>query len=103
MQRRERHSRPRTFSSFRPTRLCGIAAAALAALASVAASPADTPVQSDPVFTATRTDGSTFQGRLRRIDAAGEFTLMTPEGEEKSVALDALFKLSRDGAGPSLK
>ena len=74
----------------------------MAVLAALAAGPADTPVQSDPVFTATTTDGSTFQGRVRRIDPSGEFTLIAPDGSEKRVALDALFKLSRDGAGPSL-
>jgi hypothetical protein len=67
-----------------------------------AARPDDTPVPSDPVFTALSTDGSTASGRVRRFGPAGEVTLVPAEGPEKVVALDALVKLSREEVGPSL-
>jgi hypothetical protein len=62
----------------------------------------DTPVASDPVFTALTTDGTAVAGRVRRFGPGGEVTLVTAEGPERVIPLDALVRLSREGAPPPL-
>jgi hypothetical protein len=58
------------------------------------------PVPSDPVFTATLTDGSTVSGQVRRLGEKDGVTLASESGDERSVPLDRLVKLTRDGASP---
>jgi len=59
---------------------------------------ADAPVASDPVFTALTVDGGTSTGRVRQFGPGGDVTLVKADGSERIVALDALVKLTRDGA-----
>ena len=54
-------------------------------------------VPSDPAFAALLVDGTTVAGRLVGTDAAGGITLAEPAGGERTVPLDRLVKLARDG------
>lgn len=58
------------------------------------------PVPSDPVFQALRTDGSVVSGRIRQIGPQGRVVLVGDSGEA-SVPLDLLVKLTRDGDPPA--
>ncbi len=57
-------------------------------------------VPSDPVFGALLTDGSTASGRVIRVDAVEGVTLAGPDGGERTIAVDRLVKLTRDGGSP---
>jgi NPCBM/NEW2 domain len=63
---------------------------------------ADTPVASDPVFTALKTDGSTLSGRIRQFSPEGEITIVSADGQEKVLPAASLVKLSREGFNQSL-
>ena len=57
-------------------------------------------VPSDPVFGALLTDGSVVSGRVIQVDASMGITLAGPNNEERTIGVDRLVKLSRDGALP---
>ena len=55
-------------------------------------------VPSDPLFQALLTDGSAVAGRLLQVDAGRGVTLAGEGGEERTVAVDRLVKLTRVGS-----
>ena len=57
---------------------------------------ADSPVASDPVFTALTVDSESVSGRIRQFGPKGEITLVTVEGPERVIPIDTLVKLSRE-------
>jgi hypothetical protein len=61
-----------------------------------------TTIPSDPVFTALMVDGSKATGRLQKIGTASGAVLVGGPGQERTIPLDRLVKLTRDGtASPS--
>ncbi len=68
--------------------------------AAAAQSPAVASVPSDPTFAALGTDGVVATGRIRQLgEKAGLVLDVGPDGE-RSVPLDRLVKLTREGASP---
>ncbi len=85
-------------------RLLNALAALLAATAAVAAdpTPAGSTVPSDPVFSALMTDATTASGRIRQLGPDGALTLVVEGGNERTIPLGKLVKLTREGtASPS--
>ncbi len=66
-------------------------------LTSVTLGAVDAPVvASDPVFAALTVDAETVSGRIRQFGPDGALTLVTVEGSEKVIPVNALVKLSRE-------
>lgn len=62
--------------------------------------PAGSPIPSDPVFHALRTDGTVASGRIRQMGPGGRVVLA--EGsEETTITFDRLVKLSRESESPA--
>jgi hypothetical protein len=57
-------------------------------------------VPSDPVFSALLTDGTLVSGQVRRLGEKDGVTLVTENGEERSIPIDRLVKLTREGTPP---
>jgi hypothetical protein len=93
-------TRPRTVDAARLATVLSIATAL--ALTHIPARADDTPLPSDPVFTALSTDGTSVSGRIRRFGPAGEVTLVTEEGPERVIPLDSLVKLTRNEPAPPM-
>jgi len=55
-------------------------------------------IPSDPIFAALLTDGSVVSGRVVQVDAAQGVTLAGAGGEERTIAVGRLVKLTRDGS-----
>jgi NPCBM/NEW2 domain len=76
--------------------LSGLLIACLSLWAS-AASRAESPVASDPVFTALSVDGTTSSGRISQFGPGGDLSLVSLDGIEKVIPLRSLVKLAREG------
>jgi hypothetical protein len=58
-------------------------------------------IPSDPPFSALLTDGSTITGRIRKLGEKDGVTLViNDQGEERSIPVDRLVKLTREGTPP---
>lgn len=60
----------------------------------------DSPVPSDPVFTALLTDATTVSGQIRQLGPGGQVTLVVAEKDEQSLPLSRVVKLTRRGGEP---
>ena len=54
-------------------------------------------VPSDPNFDTLLSDGSVVSGRLIQVDPARGVTLAGPSGEERTLPVDRVVKLTREG------
>ncbi len=86
-------------AAFAPLPILLCAATVATALGAADPVPDGGPVPSDPVFTATRIDGTTTSGRIRRLGPEEEVVLVPAEGPEQVIPLVRLMKLGREG-GP---
>jgi NPCBM/NEW2 domain len=59
--------------------------------------PANSPIASDPLFRATKTDGKTVSGRIRQLGPRDAVVLVT-DGGEATIPLNQLIKMEREGA-----
>jgi hypothetical protein len=57
-------------------------------------------VPSDPIFSALLIDGSKVLGQIRKLSEADGLTLVTENGEERSIPVNRLVKLVREGTPP---
>jgi hypothetical protein len=57
-------------------------------------------VPSDPVFSALLTDGSQVSGQIRRLGEVDGVMLVNENGEERSIPVNRLVKLVREGVPP---
>ena len=94
---------PNEIMKKKPEQLASIVLAVLSLALSAHSPAADTPVASDPIFTALKTDGSTVVGRIRQFGQDGEITLVLNDGEEKAIPATTLVKLTREGFAQSAK
>ena len=62
--------------------------------------PVGSPLPSDPVFEALRTDGSVASGRIRQLGPEGQVVLVGDDGDV-TISFDDLVKLTRDGDPPA--
>ncbi|MDB5353091.1 MAG: putative carbohydrate binding protein [Planctomycetota bacterium] len=81
------------------TAILGLVSAASAVRPAIADDPPGSPVLSDPVFQALRTDGTTASGRIRQLGPDGRVVLVAGE-VETVIPLDRLVKLTREGDIP---
>ena len=64
--------------------------------------PPGSTVPSDPVFSALLIDGTSAAGRIRQLGPDRKLTLVGEKGAERTVPLDRLVKLTREGVDPAL-
>ncbi len=62
--------------------------------------PPGSPLPSDPVFKATRLDGTTVSGRIRQLGPDGQ-AVLTEGSKETTIPIAQLFKLTREGESPA--